>query len=494
MSRKKTAYSPVSKVEEHGKQEPRISIEPAYVYTDGGDAAELVSAYGFTLDPWQQQVINSWLGRDRTDHFTATSAGLSVPRQNGKNALLEVRELYGMVTMGEKILHTAHEVKTARKAFLRLAGFFENERQYPELAAMVVAIRKTNGQEAIELDNKGSVEFSARSRGAARGFTVDTVVFDEAQELTDEQLDALLPTLAAAPSGNRQYIYTGTPPSPACTGEVFRRTRVDALAGSDPSAAWHEWSVESLPPNGTSTQELVKLAWDTNPAMGYRIDEAFVEKEAHTMSLDGFARERLGWWVDQQSESCAITNAEWAACQIEPEDAPDGLVSFGVKFALDGNMLCVSACVKGETPYVELVETMQDSGGAISKLAQWLYDRKDETCAVAIDGKSGQGALINTLYALGYPKRAIMRVGPTDAISAASGFLDAVRARKLTHIASPALDESATGSCRRSIGAHGGWGFGDTTRAYSTPIESAALALLASQTTRRNPSRKMHII
>lgn len=493
MSHTKTAYSPVSKVEEHGKQKPRISIEPAYVYTDGGDAAELVSAYGFTLDPWQQQVINSWLGRDKTDHFTATSAGLSVPRQNGKNALLEVRELYGMVTMGEKILHTAHEVKTARKAFLRLAGFFENERQYPELAAMVVAIRKTNGQEAIELDNKGSVEFSARSRGAARGFTVDTVVFDEAQELTDEQLDALLPTLAAAPSGNRQYIYTGTPPSPACSGEVFRRTRETALSGADKTLAWHEWSVENIPASATTTAELVKMAWQTNPAMGYRIDEPAIEKEALAMSLDGFARERLGWWVDKEAITSVISHKDWDACLISEDEAPEGNISYGVKFSLEGDSACISCAVKAQVPYVELIN-IYEGAGVISQLAQWLYERKDSTCAVAIDGRSGQGALINALFAMGYPRRAIMRIGATDAISAASGFLDAVRTQKVTHIDSPALDESVTGSCRRAIGSNGGWGFGDSAQAMSAPAESAALALFASQTTRRNPSRKMHII
>jgi hypothetical protein len=33
--------------------------------------------------------------------------------------------------LGEKFLHTAHEVKTARKAFLRIASFFENRRNTP---------------------------------------------------------------------------------------------------------------------------------------------------------------------------------------------------------------------------------------------------------------------------------------------------------------------------------------------------------------------------
>ena len=116
--------------------------------------------------------------------------------------------------LGEKFLHTAHEVKTARKAFLRIASFFENARQYPELVALVKEIRKTNGQEAIVLSNGGSCEFIARSKGSGRGFTVDVLVCDEAQDLTDEELAALLPTISAAPLGNPQVIFTGTPPDP----------------------------------------------------------------------------------------------------------------------------------------------------------------------------------------------------------------------------------------------------------------------------------------
>ena len=110
-----------------------------------------------------------------------------------------MRELFGIVQLGEKFLHTAHEVKTARKAFLRLASFFENTRKWPELADLVKDIRRTNGQEAIVLTNGGSVEFVARSKGSGRGFTVDVLVCDEAQELSDDALEALMPTTSAAP-------------------------------------------------------------------------------------------------------------------------------------------------------------------------------------------------------------------------------------------------------------------------------------------------------
>ena len=175
-----------------GSQEPRIRIEPERVSTDGKDAAELMSAYGNHLDPWQELVVECWLGLDDDGNYNVTSAGLALPRQNGKNVCLEARELYGLLINGEKILHTAHQVKTFKKSFRRLSAIFEDKR-YPEIMAMVKNIRRTNGEEAIELLNGGCIEYSARSRQAARGFDgISLVVFDEAQELQDDQLEAIM--------------------------------------------------------------------------------------------------------------------------------------------------------------------------------------------------------------------------------------------------------------------------------------------------------------
>lgn len=450
-----------------------------------------MAAYGYDYDPWQQRVLDAWLGRDEQDMFTATSAGLAVPRQNGKNAVLEGRELYGIVACGEKILHTAHEVKTARKAFLRLASFFENERMYPELAAEVKVIRRTNGQEAIELLNGGSIEFSARSRGAARGFTVDTVVFDEAQELTDEQLEALLPTLSAAPSGNRQYIYTGTPPGPSCVGEVFRRTRETAHSRLDESMSWHEWSVESLP-KGADAERLVELAYETNPAMGYRITEDFVRKEALSMSFDGFARERLGWWSATGALS-AISEPLWAASAAPKGECPEkGKKAFGVKFAPDGSLVALSVCRLPEDgpAWVECV-----GAGTLADGLGWLTgflcteDMEETTAAIAVDGKNGSGALLEKLQEV-YSRRALMLPGSKGVIDAAVIMDEALRDGSVRHWnggpdgAQDALDESALHAVRRKIGSDGGWGYGGDTSAI---IESAALALWAAKTTTRDP-------
>ena len=68
-----------------GSQIPRVRVEPARASSDGELAAELMAAYGCRLDPWQHTVVDCWLGRDELGEYNVTSAGLSVPRQNGKN-------------------------------------------------------------------------------------------------------------------------------------------------------------------------------------------------------------------------------------------------------------------------------------------------------------------------------------------------------------------------------------------------------------------------
>ena len=150
--------------------------------------------------------MSDWL-RVRAGRWASLDCGLSCPRQNGKNAILEVYELFVTVGLGRRVLHTAHEVKTGRKHFRRLRYFFGERAadpgaEFQELNKFVREIRNVNGQEGIYLTNGGSIELVARSKSSGRGFTVDTLVCDEAQELTDDELQAINPSISAAPSGD----------------------------------------------------------------------------------------------------------------------------------------------------------------------------------------------------------------------------------------------------------------------------------------------------
>lgn len=473
-----------------GAQIPRYCIEPERLSTDGADAAALMAAYGNALDEWQRLVLDCWLGRDTSGRYTVTSAGLAVPRQNGKNVCLEGREFFGMVINGEKILHTAHQVRTAKKSFNRLARMFTDKR-HPEVLELVKNIRYTNGEECIELLNGGSIEFSARSRQAARGFDgISLVVYDEAQELTDDQVEAIMATLAASATGTRQLIYTGTPPYPGCPGDVFRRRRTACLDAPGAHDAWHEWSVEGEQVDRIDLEDHA-LWYQTNPAMGIRLSEEFAAEECRSMSADGFARERLGWWspvLTEQSDK-ALDARAWADCASDAEK-PEGKTAYGVKFAADGSAVCLcGAVIPGDGPArISLLE-LQSSGRGLRWLADWLSERYDRASCVVIDGRNGVDVLIERIKPVWRAQNSVIKPGAKDVVAAVGLLTNAVAERTLTwYRPQTVLNESAVGAVKRPIG--GGFGFGGEN---SLPIEACALALWGAKISKRDPTRKMRI-
>ncbi|MFF2115271.1 hypothetical protein, partial [Rhodococcus koreensis] len=389
-----------SSVLEHpllGVQTPRIRIAPDDTYLDtfGPEAVAFAAKYGLVADPWQAFILDDWLAFRLDGKWACSRCGLSVPRQNGKNGVIEIRELFGMVELGEKILHTAHEVKTARKAFKRLKYFFgeqvnDPKAKFPELNALVVELRSTNGQEAIVLSNGGSIEFVSRSKGSARGFTVDVVVMDEAQELSDDALEALGPTTRSAPLKNRQFIYTGTPPGPKNNGEVFTRHRTLTIDGKQLRALWHEWSCA----DGTDYDDPRAQA-QANPALGGRLDLETIEEDRGTFSDEGFARECLGMWSAAATHS-PIDLVTWAndAVDFNNPDTQDWesqihtVPVLAVDVAPDNETASISAAGRrvDDMPIVEMVENRAGMGWVVDYLK--AMHRKGKFRGVVIDGQS----------------------------------------------------------------------------------------------------------
>jgi len=471
-----------------GAQRPRVALVPdAFDRSHGEDAAAIGRGYGLPPDPWQEFVLECWLGIDEDGFWSSPRCGLAVPRQNGKNGALELRELYGMVVLAERFLHTAHEVKTARKAFQRLKHFFgekanDPNAKYPRLNALVREVRNTNGQEAIVLHNGGSVEFVARSKGSGRGFSVDVLVLDEAQDLAEDALAALQPTLSASP--NPQTIVMGTPPGPSSVGEVFTRMRQEGVGDGDSSSeeedtgrlCWLEWSVKQpLDKDDKPTLPNLrdrKLWAAANPAIGLRLRPTTITDELKAMSAETFARERLGMWP-RTIASSFIAPEVWDAL-IETEAAMADPVVFAVDVS-PGDRPRASIGVAGRLatgrPSVEVVDNDAGTHWVVQRLVD-LVERHDPA-AVIIDGGSPAAALIPSIERAGIE---VTKVGGRE-MAAACGLLYADATQDgLSHRGDPRLSNALKAARRRTVG-DAGWAWNRKSSGDDiTPLVSVTLA------------------
>ena len=165
-----------------GSQEPSVRIVPEHVDSDGADAVKVLRTGQLSVDPWQANVLEDWMGRTEEGLWSAPSCGESVPRQNGKTLDTVGRMASGMILYAEWIVYTAHLQKTATETFMEIKGLFEPK----GLVKYVKEIKSAIGREQIFLKNGGRVVFVARTRNGGRGLHGDCLVLDEAQGVTIE--------------------------------------------------------------------------------------------------------------------------------------------------------------------------------------------------------------------------------------------------------------------------------------------------------------------
>ena len=182
------------------------------------DAYRILQSGGLILDDWQFDVLSDWMALN-LGRWVCRTCGGSVPRQNGKTGLVQGRAESGMILYNEQIIYTAHLQKTSTETFEEMAAFFDSAK----LRKYVKDIKTALGREQIILKTGAKVKFLARTRNGGRGQHGDLLIFDEAQELDEDQQASFLPAISA--SKNPQTIYVGTPPDPNAAGTVFRSIR-----------------------------------------------------------------------------------------------------------------------------------------------------------------------------------------------------------------------------------------------------------------------------
>ncbi|WP_064075903.1 hypothetical protein [Prescottella equi] len=450
---------------EPGSQPPRLCNYPPFFTTLGDDAIDLAAAAELELLPWEQVLLRKSLGETEDGRWAATQVGLLVPRQNGKNIVVEARELAGLFLLEErKILHTAHEFKTAKDAFGSLAARIA---VLPELEELCQLPHRTSNEEvSIRMRDGRYCRYIARSQGSGRGFReVDLVVADEAYALTDTHLGALRPTQsAAAARGRAQFWMTSSAGSGSST--VLARVRAQGIAQENPRLLFAEYSCE---PDIDITD---RRQWAVaNPSLGIFITEEFLAEQLDLMGEIEFAREHLGIWDDPRT-TAVITPDMWKACRDEDSEVTDP-IALAVDVSPDQSVASIAIAGRRPDglPYVELVARDQGMSWVPEAAARIFFEW--DALAVVVDGAGPAGALISAFKELEIEPYV---TGPREMAQACGAFFAEVAAQQLRHNGEPELASAVSASRKRAIGESWAWARRDAT-ADITPLVACTLAL-----------------
>lgn len=465
---------PKGSTKRFGNQKPRIDI-----YSNGDiwlaeKTIELLDHYGIKLLPWQKAVLYRWLALDEHGKWANPDCGLSVPRQNGKTELLIARIIGGMIFLGEALIFTAQSVNTVNEIKRRVMRFFYDAEM--EIREMLTDEfdHEPRSLDYIELRNHGRCVFRTRTRTNGLGASNDVLLNDEAQEYTDAQQEALLPTLAAGKNQNRQTIATGTPPTAGSSGTVWVRTRKSVLDGKSVNYCWQEWGVETI----TDPHD-VDAWYMANPSLGYFLMVSAVRTESTTMADDSFNKMRLGWYAGVENMR-AISDDQWNPLAVKDVQLPDNPnLVYAVKFAPDGSSasLAVGVIMPDTRIHVELIERRPMSAG-VGWLSAWLLERWRKCNKIIIDGQAGTQLLVEELVRSERKiSKRILTPNTHEAGAAYAGFYNAIDNKTLTHYDQPALNLSIRTVKKRSIGRDGMFGYASmNSDIQSDPTEAAAFA------------------
>ena len=234
-------------------------------------------------------------------HF---ETALFMPRQTGKAKCSWPRSCSACSSnSAESVVFSSHAGRTSSQIFRRVRRAVERT---PEFGGRVRRRINRLGAEVLELESGQRLECVARSAGSGRGFVADVIILDEAHDLNEDEMAAVLPAISTRPGARLIYALSYATQQSTHLG----RARQRALAREDPHLAWCEWSMSE---QDTAADRNVWLA--TNPAVAAgRISTRYLEKEYRALGAAAFAQERLGraaWPQDESTRFAVIGKADW---------------------------------------------------------------------------------------------------------------------------------------------------------------------------------------
>ena len=423
-----------------GKQTPTTSVVLPYTDTKGPEAIALYNATERTAIEWQEALCYDIMAVNDDGLWVHQIFGYSIPRRNGKSENVLMRCLWGLKN-GERILYTAHRATTSHSVWERL------ERMCKKASINVESSFRAFGKEHLYCEGDGIIEFRTRTSSGGLGEGYDLLIIDEAQEYTPDQETAL--KYVVTDSLNPQTIMLGTPPTAISAGTVFPKYRATVLSGEGYDSGWAEWSVEVM----TDPHD-VSAWYETNPSMGYHLDERKIRAEIREDPID-FNIQRLGLWL-QYNQRSAISPNEWKALRVDSLPDLTGKLYVGIKFGNDGANVSLSIAVKTQDGrrFLECIDCRPVRDGF-----EWIINFLDKADVkkTVIDGAGKGDNLADTLKKFGIKRLVLPKV--VEIIRANAVFEADLNSASICHMEQASVEQVVSNCEKRAIGSNGGFGY-----------------------------------
>nr|DAE98990.1 MAG TPA: Large Terminase [Caudoviricetes sp.] len=460
-----------------GRQTPTKSVVLPYENTYGKEAIDIYEKTGRQAQDWQKLLIYDILSYNDEGLWIHTKFGYAVPRRNGKNEVITIREMYGLIE-GEQVLHTAHRTPTSSSAFYRLLKLLEDA-GYKDKHDYIS--HKQYGLETIEFPSSdGKVSFRTRTSKGGLGEGFDLMIIDEAQEYQDDQETTLKYVVSS--SKNPQTLFCGTPPTMVSSGTVFMKMRNKALSGETENTGWAEWSVDSM----TDVHD-VEAWYETNPSLGTIFTERIIKDEIGDDDLD-FNIQRLGYWSKKNLKSF-ISEVQWNECKLTSLPELKGKLYVGIKFGIDGQNVAMSIACKttNEKVFVESIDCQPRLNGN-----KWMlrFLKQADIASITIDG-NGSATLEEELKDMKLKHIIIPKT--SEVITANDVFKTSLDQGLVVHMGQPSLAQSVSNCQKRLIGSQGGYGYQSIKEGIDICLmESMVFAFWQAKTAKERRKQVIH--
>jgi phage terminase large subunit-like protein len=440
-----------------GDQNPTQSVILEYKEEESlyRKAIEIYEKSKRTAQEWQVNLTKHIYAVNEDGLWTHTKFGYSLPRRNGKNEVVVIREMQGLQD-GEQILHTAHRTTTSHTAWERLCRLLDQ-------AGIKYESLRATGRERVEIpETGGRVEFRTRTSTGGLGEGFDLLVIDEAQEYTADQESAL--KYVVTDSKNPQTIFCGTPPTPLSAGTVFVAYRNSTLSGKGENAGWAEWGIE----DEVKDIRDIELWYRCNPSLGTIFTERSIRDEIGEDELD-FMIQRLGLWIKYNQKS-AISENEWKELKVKGKPVLKGPLFVGIKYGNDGANVAMSIAVRtlSNKIFIESIDCKSIRNGN-----GWIvgFLKSADVAKVVVDGAAGQSILSKEMKDFGLKEPTLPTV--KEIIVANSLWEQGIYKQSICHNDQPSLTQVVTNCDKRNIGSNGGFG-------YKSQFEDMDISLMDS--------------